>query len=684
MAVSNRVTQYASARLDQRLWLAGMLWLSAAVFAQSPSQRVIDDADFLIRQRDYTAAAELLAPLARQGDTDASYRLAALYQRGRGVEKSATQAFSLLRTACEGGHPAGCQQLALLYEHGRGTERNIAAAIEALTLAEAADGKSRSKPLARLRQQLQKQPSMHELQSMVAQQQLLALKDALDKFPALANQPLASGHTLLSYALNRQALPVVQLLLHYSDANRATEFGQPPLQAATVTQQRAFVELLVEHGAAINGRDSLGNCALHHAVRLGDSGVIETLLTAQADPNCVNQNGDHPRDWLDIKNQSMARLLTRYGALPSPEATTQETTDQQRKEATLDALQKLDKTQFSDWSRLHVAAWLGSEELVLEIIEAEQSTNHTGTFIDRLDDTGYSALARAAMRGHGKVVEVLLKAGASDEPLTKEQPLAIHAALRSEDPETIALLTEKSLGASWQSIGSLFKHCLDECSDKSFMQLLSHPKMSLSELDPRELGSLLSEVAARRLPLTTALLVDFLSQRLSAAVLIETINSANDLGRSPLWWSLHYGEIELATKIHTIGGQLGARDHKGVSPLQLLARIAKRAHLVRFQPEKESLDQADNIGNTALMEAALEGNVDAIIWLTTLGAKVDSRNDSTLTALMLAANHGHLAAVKALVNNKANFRKRNNEGLTVAEQADKIGYPEIADYLKTL
>jgi len=664
--------------------VCGALLLSAQTLAQTATEKTLDNAEFLIRQRDYNAAAQLLAPIAKQGNAEANYRLASLYQRGRGVKKSPSKAFALLRTACDRGHGSGCQQLALLYEYGRGTERNLDAALKALTAAEAAGANNTQKAFERLRQQLRTAPSLQQLQSMIAKQQLLALQRALEKFPDLTAQPLDSGHTLLTYAISKKSLPTVELLLQHSDVNRPTAFGQPPLQTATVTEDFAMVKLLLDQGAAKNGRDSLGNCALHHAVRLNNLKLVELLLDAKADPNCSNQNGDHPRDWLDIKNQPMARLLTLFGAVPSPEVAKQETTEQQRQEATLDALQKLNETQFSNWPRLHVAAWLGSEELVLKLIEDERSADQTSTQINKLDDNGYSVLARAAMRGHGKVVETLLQAGASDERQIEEQPLAIHAALRSEDSDAILLLTEKSLEANWQSIDSLLTHCLDECSDKSFNQLLSSPKLSLSQLKHLELGSLLSEVTERRLPLTTALLVDYLSRQLSAELLLKAINIPNVLGRTPLWWSLHFGELELAAKIHTTGGQLDIVDHNGTAPLHLLARIAKTAQLERFQPPKECIDQADNMGNTALMDAALEGNVDAIIWLTELGVKVDLRNKKSLTALMIAAENGHIEVVKALVKNGANPRKRNSAGLTIVEQAEKNHHLETVTFLNSL
>lgn len=666
------------------LGVCGAVLLSAHTLAQSATEKTIDNADFLIRQRDYDAAAQLLTPIAKQGNAEANYRLASLYQRGRGVKKSPSKAFALLRTACDRGHASGCQQLALLYEYGRGTERNLDAALKALTAAEAAGANNTQEAFKRLRQQLRTAPSLQQLQSMIAKQQLLALQRAIEKFPDLTAKPLDSGHTLLTYAISKKSLPTVELLLQYSDGNRPTAFGQPPLQTATVTEDLAMVKLLLDQGAAKNGRDSLDNCALHHAVRLNNVELVELLLDADADPNCSNQNGDHPRDWLDTKNQSMARLLTRFGAVPSPEVAKQETTEQQRQAATLDALQKLNETQFSDWPRLQVAAWLGSEELVLKLIEDERSADQTSTKINKLDDNGYSALARAAMRGHGKVVETLLKAGASDERQIEGQPLAMHAALRSEDSDTIRLLTAKSLDANWQSIRSLLMHCLDECSDKSFTLLFSSPRLSLSELEHRELGNLLNKLAARRLPLTTQLLIDYLSQQLSAEMLLKAINSSSDLGRSPLWWSLHYGEVELAAKIHILGGQLGAADHNGASPLHLLARIAIKTQLERFHPVKETIDQTDNIGNTPLMEAALEGNVDAIVWLTDLGAKVDMRNDNSLTALMIAAQNGHLKAVKTLIKNGANPRKRNRTGLTVVEQADKNNHLEITTFLNSL
>ncbi|MEJ2552936.1 MAG: hypothetical protein P8079_02720 [Gammaproteobacteria bacterium] len=62
------------------------------------------DVDMAVRVRDYARAAQLLKPLAQQGDAEAQYRLAGFYRMGTGVAKSHKTAVRWLRRAAKQGY----------------------------------------------------------------------------------------------------------------------------------------------------------------------------------------------------------------------------------------------------------------------------------------------------------------------------------------------------------------------------------------------------------------------------------------------------------------------------------------------------------------------------------------------------------------------------------------------------
>ena len=65
-----------------------------------------------------------MAIAANAGDPDAQFRLAALYQAGRGVPQDDVSAFKWTRAAAVQGHLEAQVQLGALYQMGRGVERD--------------------------------------------------------------------------------------------------------------------------------------------------------------------------------------------------------------------------------------------------------------------------------------------------------------------------------------------------------------------------------------------------------------------------------------------------------------------------------------------------------------------------------------------------------------------------------
>jgi septal ring-binding cell division protein DamX len=80
------------------------------------------------QRQDYWTAAQLLKPLAYQGNADAQYALGYMYYYGRGVEQNRSWAMSWFGEAVRLGHPKAGQALASLRSEARLTRRPTAAA----------------------------------------------------------------------------------------------------------------------------------------------------------------------------------------------------------------------------------------------------------------------------------------------------------------------------------------------------------------------------------------------------------------------------------------------------------------------------------------------------------------------------------------------------------------------------
>ena len=76
-----------------------------------------------------TAVSRRRRKAADQGDADAQYSLASLYDTGLGVPQDYAAAASWLRKAADQGHATAQYNLGVMYENGRGVPQDYAAAV---------------------------------------------------------------------------------------------------------------------------------------------------------------------------------------------------------------------------------------------------------------------------------------------------------------------------------------------------------------------------------------------------------------------------------------------------------------------------------------------------------------------------------------------------------------------------
>ena len=70
--------------------------------------------------KEYDKALEILTPFAEEGDAEAQFHLAKIYENGYGVSKDIEKAIKWYQLASKGGNPKAQNNLALLYEEGIG------------------------------------------------------------------------------------------------------------------------------------------------------------------------------------------------------------------------------------------------------------------------------------------------------------------------------------------------------------------------------------------------------------------------------------------------------------------------------------------------------------------------------------------------------------------------------------
>jgi len=111
-----------------------------------------------------------------------------------------------------------------------------------------------------------------------------------------AGAPVAKS-ALIESIRSRKPSELVYLLENGADANKAdAETGIPPLGWAAMHGDEAAVELLLDRGAILEGKDRGGYRALHSAAFLGRAKIVELLLERGADPKVRGRANDTPRD----------------------------------------------------------------------------------------------------------------------------------------------------------------------------------------------------------------------------------------------------------------------------------------------------------------------------------------------------------------------------------------------------
>jgi ankyrin repeat protein len=261
------------------------------------------------------------------------------------------------------------------------------------------------------------------------EKEIRRIQALIQNSPDLISTPGTNGRTPLQDAAAAGYLSVARFLLaNKAEVNTPIMYRVPDrkgtataLHMAARNGNKAMVELLLDHGADVNGVgewQGMTGAALHFAARYGYLAVAETLLAHKADVNLGPEGGSTPLHLAaEAGHKPLVDLLLERGA---------------------DANAKTD----SGWTAMHSAAQGGSlaaaEVLLAHKARADAKTRDgttplivavrngqikvaefllkQGAEVAALDADGLTPLQKAVLRrgysGAAEVVHILLKAGA--------------------------------------------------------------------------------------------------------------------------------------------------------------------------------------------------------------------------------------------------------------------------------
>lgn len=288
-------------------------------------------------------------------------------------------------------------------------------------------------------------------------QTLLTAKPDLDLAASSLPGPYAprieKGYTALHLAVQRAALPVIEMLLA-AGANpnqpQATAAAWTPLYLACADSPREIAEALIRGKADVNAGAGDGRTPLHRAADNKRIDLIELLLASNADPNKPDSKGWTPTHTAAV-SQSPETVAALLKASPDVNRLSRDNTTPLHlalgargpKDVNLliaghllEAGASVDLPVPSIGSPLHLAIARGSPELVAAILTRKPK-------LEVADPEGYTPLQRAVLAESVDIARALLSAGADPNvawPQDGNRPL--HWAVRLGNAALIELLLE--------------------------------------------------------------------------------------------------------------------------------------------------------------------------------------------------------------------------------------------------
>jgi len=154
---------------------------------------------------------------------------------------------------------------------------------------------------------------------------------------------------------------------------------------------------------------------------------------------------------------------------------------------------------------------------------------------------------------------------------------------------------------------------------------------------------------------------------------------------SQLIRSIRLCEYKRTTELIQNGANLNFEDESGNSVLDLALGAGQNSIIQELLQHGAKPDQTSSKTSrqTALMGAALTGNIEAARLLLVYGADPNKKNAYGSTALMYAAERGNNEIVKLLLTYGADPGLRNKSGRSARDSALRANHAEIAELLSS-
>lgn len=435
---------------------------------------------------------------------------------------------------------------------------------------------------------------------------------------------------IVSAARSGDVSAVRTLLRQRANVNAPDAEGMTALHWAAHRNSEELVRLLIGAGANPNAGNRYGVKPLHEAATVGNAGIVEALLKAGADPNAIYGEGETP-----------LMTASRAGSIPVVRTLLAHGAHVNAREAWRgqSALMWAAVEDHAEVARVLIDAGADVNARSVTITFESITTGGGGIVMDR-HMGGLTPLMFAGRQGALKTADVLIAAGAAVNLTEPQYGLsAMQIALFNGHYRFARLLIEK--GAQVND-GSLYMAV--EMRNLATYNNRPNPPEQDGDIDALGIVNLLLERGAdpnltytKRIPARQA-----------------QGNITVPAGATPLYRATRATDLQTVRALVDRGANVSQAARDGSTPLMIASGFGARAvsdddEFTDLGPRADPLDAvklfvekgadvnaANNLGNTALHYAALQGNERIVEFLVSKGAKLDVKNKQGRTPAEVA------------------------------------------------
>lgn len=610
-----------------------------------------------LRARHYTKAAELIAPLAEQGEPRACYELSQLYRNGRGVAKDEARARSLLQSAAQKDHVPSQYLLGIFYSKGIGGPDDTKLAQEWLQRAAQHDHTAAIAALNKLK--TKKSTIQLDPETICKATRYATANNADSALVQLAIQQNRhrtiqddNGNSLLTIAIIWGDEDIAEKLLTAGvDINHQNRYGETAVHLAVQTQNIQALRWLLKHSAKVEQQNISAKTALHIAVERDLVDYADLLLAANATPRIKDSDGQTALEAAGQRQQeAMLAVLASYGFRPKGSS------DLDRR---LDVAQNL---QSNGITALQLAVERDDLPLIKKLLQTAKMPWRTNAH-------GHTLITLAAQHASPKTLAFLLQSAKGAGSLGPQQRNALFFALDGHANENLDVLLKNGTSPLQEDTdgSTAIDYALAEYPDAAMPLITS--------LAPSQWQTSWLPVAAEHGQ--TQLCELLLAQGLA-------VDSVNKEGKTALWYASRQGQANILQMLLDSGANVLITDNNGNTAAHIAASYSPKA-LEKLLTDSDTvgiLNTHNHDGDAPIHLATAHSQLKNISLLIKHGVDINSRDSNGNTPLILAVLSNSIETIEQLLAAGASTNKRNKHDQDALTMAKQLEYSEAVTALE--